>query len=152
MLGNAELIATDKASGLALIRVYGAADMKTVRLGDAAPASATLLGVADPQIQDGGRAVTSVMAQLIGADADARTVEPMPAPGFAGAAAFDAETRLVGLVGIKQADISVPPRAVLVPASTIRAFLYTHSVAPDARSDGLDDAKAAVVRVICVRR
>jgi S1-C subfamily serine protease len=152
MLGNAELVATDKASGLALLRIYGAGDLKTVRLGEATPTSATLLGVADPQVQDGGRAVTSVTAQLGGVEAGARTVEPMPALGFAGAAAFDAETRLVGLVGIKQTDISVPPRALLVPASTIKAFLYAHSVAPDARGDGLDDAKAAVVRVICVRR
>ena len=152
ILGNAELVATDKARDLALIRLYGVGDMKTVRLGDAAPASATLLGVADPQVQDGGRAVTSVSAQLVGTDAGARTVEPMPALGFAGAAALDAETRLVGLVGIRQTDISVPPRAMLVPAPAIKAFLHAHSVAPDAQSDGLDDAKAAVVRVICVRR
>jgi S1-C subfamily serine protease len=151
MLGNAELVATDRRSDLALVRVYGAGDMKAVPLGDAAPASATLLGVADPQIQDGGRAVTSVTAQ-IGADAGTRTVEPVPVLGFAGAAAFDTETRLVGLVGIKQTDVSVPPRAMLVPAPIIKAFLYAHSVAPDGPGTGLEDAKAAVVRVICVRR
>jgi S1-C subfamily serine protease len=150
-LGNADVVATDKTSDLTLIRLYGAGAMPAVTFGDALPPSATVVGIADPQIQDGGRAVTSMTVQLGGGGA-ARIVEPTPVPGFSGAAAFDAEMRIVGLVGIKQTDMAAPPRALLVPAPTLKAFLYAHSVAPEAGGAALDDAKAAVVRVICVRR
>jgi len=150
--GSAEVMATDKLTDLALIRLYGASDMNALSLGESMPASATVFGVADPQLQDGGRAVTTVTAQLRDAGPGARTLEPTPVSGFSGGAALDADARLVGLVAIKQADMATPPRAALVPAATIKAFLYSHSVAPSTGNASLDAAKAAVVRVICVRR
>jgi peptidoglycan hydrolase-like protein with peptidoglycan-binding domain len=150
-LGHAEVVATDKAGDLALIRIFGVSDWTPVSLGDGLPSSATLIGIADPQLQGGGRAVTAVTAQLAAA-AGARTVEPTPALGFSGAAALDADARLVGLVGFRQADMTVPARAAMVPAAAIKAFLSANAVAPPAGRTGLDDAKAAIVQVICVRR
>jgi S1-C subfamily serine protease len=150
-LGHAEVVATDKSSDLALLRVFGSGDWTAVTLGDGAPASATVIGIADPQLQGGNRDVTAVTAQLAAATG-ARAVEPTPALGFSGAAALDGEARLVGMVGFRQADMTVPARAALVPAAAIKAFLYTNAVVPQAGSGGRDAAKAAIVQVICVRR
>jgi hypothetical protein len=40
----------------------------------------------------------------------------------------------------------------MVPAEAIRTFLYAHSIAPANGRASMDDAKASVVRVICVRK
>jgi S1-C subfamily serine protease len=147
-LGHAEVVATDKASDLALLRVYGGGEWSPLPLGDGTPANATLIGVADPQLQGGGRDVSTVTAQL----AATRSVEPTPALGFSGAAALDGEARLVGVVALRQADIAVPVRAALTPAAAVKAFLYTHALAPPSGRSGAEAAKAAIVQVICVRR
>jgi hypothetical protein len=90
-----------------------------------------------------------VRAQLT----DARGLEPVPVPGFSGAAAVDGDARLIGMVGLKVADAATATaQAALVPTPAIRTFLYAHSVAPATGHAALEDAKAAVVRVICVRR
>ncbi|MGZ5837440.1 MAG: peptidoglycan-binding protein, partial [Xanthobacteraceae bacterium] len=91
-LGNAEHVAEDKAAGLALVRVYGAPDMKPLPLGSGAPSDVTLVGVADPQTQAGNAAVSVTKAHLgtIG------TIDGTLAQGFAGAAAIDAEGGFAG--------------------------------------------------------
>jgi hypothetical protein len=42
--------------------------------------------------------------------------------------------------------------AALVPLSKVRTFLDTHDVAAAAGRTGIEGAKAATVRVICVRK
>ena len=53
----------------------------------------TLVGVADPQAQGGGSAVSAVKARV----SDALALDPAPALGFDGAAALDAQGRLAGI-------------------------------------------------------
>jgi hypothetical protein len=149
--GHAERIADDADHGLALLRASGARDVTPLNLtGSAAGDDVTLLGIADPQMQDGGSAVTAVSARLNIA-AGSRALATAPALGFSGAAAFDAQGRFAGLV----ASTAAPPgtrQAVIVPAETIRHFLQTHSVTQTAGVTGLEAARASVVRVICVRK
>ena len=155
-LGNAERIAEDKASELALLRVYGARNLTPLALLGAKPngEATTLLGIADPQAQAGASAVTAVAARL-GAATSARPVEPAPALGFSGAAAIDAGGRLLGMVVLKSAVVAGPataPQATLVPRDTLMNFLEAHYVAPTSGQPGVEPAKASVVRVICVRK
>ena len=154
-LGHAERLAEDKTADLALIKVNGASALTPAALGSSTMRadSATLIGIPDPHLQNGGREVATVTASLTPGGVGPRGIEPAPASGFSGAAALDAEARLIGMVGLKVLDAGAPtPRASLVPAATIRAFLYANSVAPQNGAAGLDAAKAAIVRVICVRR
>ena len=154
-IGGADRVADDKASGLVLLRVHGA-DLKPVTLASAAAkgADVTLVGVADPQAQGGGRAVSTVKARL----SNALALEPAPALGFAGAAALDAQGRLAGMAVLNipvVAGTAPAPSATaaLAPVEAIRNFLDANNVAPAAGSvAGADAAKASVVRVICVRK
>jgi hypothetical protein len=154
-IGGADRVADDKASGLALLRVHGA-DLKPVTLASAAAkgADVTLVGVADPQAQGGGRAVSAVKARL----SDALALEPAPALGFAGAAALDAQGRLAGMAVLNipvVAGTAPAPNATaaLAPVEAIRNFLDANNVAPAADGvAGADAAKGSVVRVICVRK
>ena len=84
-----------------------ARSLKPVALGGAAPkgADVTLLGVADPQAQGGGSAVSAAKARV----SDTLALEPAPALGFDGAAALDAQGRLAGIAALKPAV--VPDRA-----------------------------------------
>lgn len=155
-LGHAERIAVDRASDLALLRVYGAHDLNPAALGsEPARPSVTLIGIADPQVQSGGSAVTSVPAQVAQSSGALRPVEPAPALGFSGSAAVDTDAKVLGMVGLKApetAGSAAAPRAALVSADLIRAFLYAQSVAPRSGQATIEETKAAVVRVICVRR
>ena len=154
-IGGADRVADDKASGLVLLRVHGA-DLKPVTLASAAAkgADVTLVGVADPQAQGGGRAVSAVKARL----SDALALEPAPALGFAGAAALDAQGRLAGMAVLNipvVAGTAPAPSATaaLAPVEAIRNFLDANNVAPAvAAVTGADAAKGSVVRVICVRK
>ena len=154
-IGGADRVADDKASGLALLRVHGA-DLKPVTLASAAAkgADVTLVGVADPQAQGGGRAVSTVKARL----SNALALEPAPALGFAGAAALDAQGRLAGMAVLNipvVAGTAPAPSATaaLAPVEAIRNFLDANNVAPAADGvAGADAAKGSVVRVICVRK
>ena len=154
-IGGADRVADDKASGLVLLRVHGA-DLKPVTLASAAAkgADVTLVGVADPQAQGGGRAVSAVKARL----SDALALEPAPALGFAGAAALDAQGRLAGMAVLNipvVAGTAPAPSATaaLAPVEAIRNFLDANNVAPAADGvAGADAAKGSVVRVICVRK
>ena len=150
-LGHAERVAED--ADLALLRVNGAKDVVPVALaGDAGEASdATLVGIADPERQGGGGAVTTVKARVLAATGAARALEPAPAAGFSGAAALDGAARFLGMVDLRPPS-GPDAQAAMVPAETIRAFLRAQSVAPANGPMNLDGAKASVVRVICVRK
>jgi len=155
--GNADRVAEDKDHGLALLRIYGARGLKPLALDSgAAKAALELTGIADPQNQGGGAAASSVKASaaLVGGGGDA-ALSPAPALGFSGAAALDADGRFAGLALLKPAMVAGPAtatpaaQAVLVPADTVQAFLKANDVKA---AGGSTDAKAAVVRVICVRK
>ena len=156
--GNADRVAEDRDHGLALLRIYGARGLKPLDLRNgAAKAAVELTGIADPQNQGGGAAVSSVKAQAapVGGGGDA-ALSPAPALGFSGAAALDADGKFAGLALLKPAVVAGPAvatptaQAVLVTADAVREFLKANSV--NATSGGSSDAKASVVRVICVRK
>jgi hypothetical protein len=156
-LGPVDKIAEDKAATLALLRVYGARGLAPVALADAAKDSeVTLAGVADPQAQGGGSAVSMPKARLDAVPGDLRTVEPSPALGFQGAGVFTgAPAKLVGLIALKEtvvASAALPAvaQAALIPTETIRKFLEAQQIAPATAAS--TDAKTSVVRVICVRK
>ena len=148
--GNADRIAEDKERDLALLRIYGARGLKPLNLaGGNGKTAVDLAGIADPQNQGGGNAVSSVKASVNGAD-----LVPAPAIGFSGAAAMDTEGKFAGLAQLKPVLVAgpanaPPPQAALVPADAIRDFLKANGVSATGTST---DAKASVVRVICVRK
>jgi hypothetical protein len=151
-IGGVDRVAEDKEKGLLLLRVYGARELKPVALaGETTKApELTLLGIAEPGAQEGGRVVSVARARLT----DAR-IEPAPGPGFTGAAALDAQGRLTGMVTLKPALVAgtgAGPQAALLPVETIRNFLDAQNVAPAASALTGEAAKAAIVRVICVRK
>jgi peptidoglycan hydrolase-like protein with peptidoglycan-binding domain len=156
-LGNAERVATDVSGELALLRVYGARNLTPVGMIGGAPPGGpgvTLIGVPDPQAQSGGAAIATVNAKL-GAEASTRPLETAPALGFAGAAALDAQGRFAGMVVMKApvvAGPSGPPQAAIVPIDRIRNFLEANYIAPSSGRSGVEDTKASVTRVICVRK
>jgi peptidoglycan hydrolase-like protein with peptidoglycan-binding domain len=155
--GNADRIAEDKAHDLALLRIYGARGLKALDLAKSAAKTALdLTGIADPQVQGGGSAVTSAkaaVAQLGGSSDIALT--PAPAIGFSGAPAQDGDGKFAGIALLKPVQVAGPAtdapaaQAVLVTADTLRGFLKANGVNMAGTST---DAKASVVRVICVRK
>ena len=155
--GNADRVAEDKAHDLALLRIYGARGLKALDLANAATKTALdLTGIADPQNQGGGAAVTgskTSVAQLGGGSDIALT--PAPAAGFSGAPALDGDGRFAGIALLKPVLVAGPAngipsaQAVLVTSDTLRDFLKANGVNA---TGGASDAKASVVRVICVRK
>jgi peptidoglycan hydrolase-like protein with peptidoglycan-binding domain len=150
--GNADRTAEDKGHDLALLRIYGARGLKPLALNSgAAKPSVELTGIADPQNQGGGSAVSSVKAQL-GSDA---SLTPAPGLGFSGAAALDADGAFAGMALLKPMVVAGPtitataPQASLVSADIVREFLKANGVNA---ASGSPDAKAFAVRVICVRK
>jgi peptidoglycan hydrolase-like protein with peptidoglycan-binding domain len=155
--GNADLVAEDKDRGLALLRIYGARGLKSLAFSDgAAKSSVELTGISDPQNQGGGSAASSVKASVtpIGNGGDL-ALSPPPAVGFSGAVALDSDGKFTGVALLKPVIVAGPPnaepaaQAVLVPADTVREFLKANGVNA---AGGSADAKASVVRVICVRK
>ena len=155
--GNADRVAEDKDHDLALLRIYGARGLKPLALGNGVAKSAVeLTGITDPQSQGGAAAVSSVKANAaqIGGGGDV-ALSPPPALGFSGAAALDGDGKFAGIALLKPvvvagpANSTPPAQAVLVPADTVAEFLKVNGVSA---ADGSPDAKAAVVRVICVRK
>jgi peptidoglycan hydrolase-like protein with peptidoglycan-binding domain len=148
--GNADRLAEDKERDLALLRIYGARGLNPLNLaGGGGKTAIDLTGIADPQSQGGGNAVSSVKATVNGAD-----LVPAPALGFSGAAATDADGKFAGLVQLKPVLVAgpangAPAQAALVPADAVRDFLKANAVTAAGTST---DAKASVVRVICVRK
>jgi peptidoglycan hydrolase-like protein with peptidoglycan-binding domain len=145
--GNAVRVADDKGSDLALLQVFAARELTPAALAVGGRGSdVMLMGIADPEKQDGGSAVSSLKARVLAASGTSPPIEPMPALGFAGAAALDGDARLIGMVDVRASS------AAMVPAEAIRTFLSAQSIAPANGPVSLDDAKAALVRVICVRK
>jgi peptidoglycan hydrolase-like protein with peptidoglycan-binding domain len=155
--GPADRVAEDKDHGLALLRIYGARGLKPLALAvGVGKSSVDITGIADPQNQGGGAAVTTVKGSLapIAGGGDL-ALSPLPAVGFSGAAALDGDGKFAGLALLKPmlvAGASNAPatsQAVLVPADAVLDFLKANGVNA---SGGTADAKAAAVRVICVRK
>ncbi len=144
-LGHAERVAQDENAALALVRVNGAHDLTHVALAGATATEGdvTLVGIADPQAQNGGSTVSTTRGRIVVANGN--SIEPAPAPGFAGAAAVDANGGVTGIVGFH-------PRAAIVPAPTIAKFLNAHNITAASGRADIDAVKAAAVRVICVRK
>src|SRR5215831_2368586 len=152
-LGDADRIADDKDSGLALLRVYGLRDLAPLALPTDAykKGDVTLVGIPDPKEQSSAKTLTEIKARL----ADGNAIElrqPVPMAGFSGAAAVDAQGQFVGMMQTQNfvlaSTASVAPPVRLVTVAAIRDFLAAHDVAP--ATDG-SDPKTAVVRIICVR-
>lgn len=155
--GHAEKIA--EADGVALLRLNGARDLSPLPLaaGAASAGAVTLIGIADPQAQGGGAAVSNTAARLA-IDGTSR-LDPAPAPGFAGAAVLDGEGRFIGIAALRaNPQVVAGPAsasagaAALIPAETIGKLLAANGVAPASGRAGAEAAKAAAVRVICVRK
>lgn len=156
--GNAERLAGDEASDTALLRVYGASSGKPMAFTTEPPKGAdlTLIGVADPQMQGGGGAVSLANARL--GDVSGATVSLSPAPlqGFSGAAAVDSQGRFVGMAEVRNQTVAGPApaavQAMLVPTATIRKFLEREKIPLATGGATVEDAKAAIARVICIRK
>jgi len=155
--GNADRVAEDKDHDLALLRIYGARALTPLGLtDDTAGTSVELTGISDPQNQGGAAAVSSIKASVaqIGGGGDL-ALSPAPAVGFSGAAALDGDGKFAGVALLKPVIVAGPAaatqaaQAVLVPAELVREFLKANGVNA---AGGSSDAKAAVVRVICVRK
>jgi peptidoglycan hydrolase-like protein with peptidoglycan-binding domain len=153
-IGGADRAAEDKDKGLALLRVYGAPLKPVALAGENPKTDVTLLGVADPQAQGGGGAVSAARARVT----ETLTLDPAPAVGFDGAAALDPQGRLAGIASLKVpmvAGAAPTPvtSAALIPVETVRNFLDAQNVAPaPAAAAGVEAAKASILRVICVRK
>jgi peptidoglycan hydrolase-like protein with peptidoglycan-binding domain len=155
--GHADRVAEDKEHDLAVLRIYGARDLKPLGLGSGSAKSAVeLTGIADPQNQGGAAAVSSVKSLItpVGSGNGLALIPP-PAIGFSGAAALDGDGKFAGIALLKPvlvagtASGTAPGQAVLVHADTVRDFLKANGVTANGASS---DAKAAAVRVICVRK
>ena len=154
--GNADRLAEDKQHDLALLHIYGAHGLKPLNLaGGAARTSVDIVGIADPQNQEGGAAVTSLKAAAASVNGGDAALSPPPAVGFSGSAAIDGDGKFSGLALLKPVLVAGPAnsapaaQAVMVSADTVRDFLKANDVSANGSSA---DAKAAVVRVICVRK
>jgi hypothetical protein len=153
--GNAERTIDETSKDLALLHVYGVSDLvPAIFAPDAARGpDLTLLGIADPQVQEGGIAVSSIAAKLKG-----EVIDPVPQLGFSGAAALDAQNRIAGMVELKAPLIATigasnaQPQATIVPPAAIRAFLDAQKVPLATGRWSLDRTKSSIVRVICVRK
>lgn len=154
--GNADRLAENGEHDLALLHIYGARGLKPLSLaGGTVKTSVDVIGIADPQSQSGAAGVSSVKAALASVGGGDAALSPPPAIGFSGGPAVDGEGRFAGVALLKPAMIAGPAtaapasQAVMVSPDAVRDFLKGNGVAANATST---DAKAAVVRVICVRK
>jgi peptidoglycan hydrolase-like protein with peptidoglycan-binding domain len=155
--GNADRLAEDKEHDLVLLRIYGARGLKPLALTDgAAKSGVDIVGIADPQNQAGGATASIIKAQVtqVGGGGDL-ALSPPPALGFSGAAALDGDGKFAGLALLKPVIVAGPTnaaaaaQAALVSGDIVRDFLKANGVTAAGSST---DAKASVVRVICVRK
>lgn len=154
--GSADRLAEDKEHDLALLHVYGPRGLRPLSLaGGAAKTNVDVVGIADPQSQGGAAAVSSLKAALAPVTSSNSALSPPPAVGFSGSPAVDADGKFAGLALLKPAMVAGPAtsvsasQALMVSAEAVRGFLKANAVAANGTST---DAKAAVVRVICVRK
>jgi S1-C subfamily serine protease len=153
---DAERIAEDKDSDLALLRVYGARALHAAELNRETPKTGdlTLIGIPDPKEQNGSKKPAEIAARLL----DGTAIElrqPVPVAGFSGAAALDGQGRVLGIMQTRNAVLASTepsgPPVRLITADTIRAFLAVQNIAPAAaRPDA--NARNSVVQIICVRK
>jgi peptidoglycan hydrolase-like protein with peptidoglycan-binding domain len=154
--GNATRIADDETRELALLRIYGASGLKPLAMSGngATKSNVSLTGIADPQNQGGRNAVTAVTATAAPAGSDV-SLSPEPALGFSGAVALDSDGKFAGLARLKPAVVAgptgtpLPSQALLVAADSVREFLKAKGVTV---ASGASDAKASVLRLVCVRK
>ena len=154
--GNAARIANDKDSELALLHIYGVNDLKPLGMvsGGAAKPNVSVVGIADPQSQGGRSAATSHAATITPVGTDI-TLSPEPGLGFSGAAAVDGDGKFAGMARLKPAVVAgpngapLPAQALLVSADTVQKFLKTNDVTVPS---GQTEAKASLLRVICIRK
>ena len=155
--GNADRSAEDNNHDLALLRIYGARGLKPLALGTgAANANVDVTGIADPQNQGGAAAPSSVKSSAtpVGSGGDL-ALSPAPGLGFSGAAALDSDGKFAGVVLLKPVVVAgsasaAATQASLIPADIVRDFLKANGVTASGGASA--NAKAAVVRVICVRK
>ncbi|MBH5369202.1 serine protease [Bradyrhizobium glycinis] len=154
--GSADRLAEDKEHDLALLHVYGARGLKPLSLaGGTAKTNVDVVGIADPQSQGGAAAVSSLKAALAPVTSSNSALSPPPAVGFSGSPTVDADGKFAGIALLKPAMVAGPAtsvpasQALMVSAEAVRGFLKANGVAANGTST---DAKAAVVRVICVRK
>ena len=152
-LGDADRVAEDKEAGLALLRVYGPRKLTPVTLASDATrkGDVTLIGIPDPKEQNGDRKLTEIKARL----AEGNAIElrqPVPMAGFSGAAAIDAQGQFLGIMEMRNFVLAsnepTAPPVRLITTETIGRFLTAHNVPPATPGN---DARASVVRIICVR-
>jgi len=154
--GNAARIANDKDSELALIHIYGVSDLKPLGMvsSGAAKPNVNVVGIADPQSQGGRSAATSHAATITPVGTDV-TLSPEPGLGFSGAATVDSDGKFAGMARLKPAVVAgpnggpLPAQALLVSADTVQKFLKTNDVTVPS---GQTEAKASLLRVICIRK
>ncbi len=151
--GNAARVFDDPARELALLRLYGVSGLKPVTFASGpAKSDVSVTGIADPQNQGGGGAVTGMASHLASNGGDVK-LDPAPGVGFSGAIVADTDGKFAGLALLKTPMVAgpapAPVQASLVPAEIVRMFLNAAKVTT---ATGAFDAKAAVVRVICVRK
>jgi hypothetical protein len=150
--GHADRVAEDKDNDLALLRIFGARDLTPLPINAAAPKPPLMLtGIADPQSQRGGAAASTINASLTAPAA----LSPVPGAGFSGAPLTDAEGNFAGMALLKTIFVAGPPQAItseaaIVSADQVRRFLTTNKVTPVAGQKA--DARASVLRVVCVRK
>jgi len=154
--GNADRLAEDKEHDLALLHIYGARGLKPLSLASGAPkTNIDVIGIADPQSQGGAAGVSSAKGALAPVTSSDSALSPPPAVGFSGAPAVDGDGKFAGIALLKPAMVAGPAssvpssQAVMVSAEAARDFLKANGVATNGTST---DARAAVVRVICVRK
>ena len=156
-LGNAERVATDSGGELALLRVYGARNLMPIGMIGArgGRASVTLVGIADPQAQGGGAAISAVSAKL--GDAARTRARSIPRRRW-DSPAQPRSTRRAASPAWWWSKMPVvagpggPPQAAVVPAE--RSGISSKRIMSRRRpaSAGVEAAKASVMRVICVRK
>jgi hypothetical protein len=156
--GHADRIADDKEHDLALLRIYGARGLKPLNLAaGAAKSDLTLTGIADPQSQGGGAAISSARTQAapVGSNGEL-ALTPAPGLGFSGAAALDPDGKFAGIALLRPVIVAGPAngaagtQALLQGVEVVRDFLKANAVAISSSPSG--DARGAVARVICVRK
>lgn len=154
--GSADRLAEDKEHDLALLHIYGARGLRPLSLaGGAVKTNVDVVGIADPQSQGGAAGVSSLKAALAPVTGSNSALSPPPAVGFSGSPAVDADGRFAGIALLKPAMVAGPAtsvpasQALMVSAEAVRGFLKANGVAANGVSA---DAKASVVRVICVRK
>ncbi|WP_162500043.1 MULTISPECIES: serine protease [Bradyrhizobium] len=154
--GSADRLAEDKEHDLALLHIYGARGLRPLSIASgAAKTNVDVIGITDPQGQGGAARVSSVKAALAPVTASDSALSPPPSAGFSGSPAIDADGKFAGIALLKPAMVAGPAtsvpasQAVMVSAETVRDFLKANGITANGSSM---DAKAAVVRVICVRK